>query len=90
MADFIGNMFLDVDHKASCFPLHWSITSDSTEVSEFRSLVFWLQLRFLNENYIHIGSFKEILQRCYFSMDAVGVPLKIAKFVLLYTRALLI
>ena len=92
MADFVWNLFSDVDHKASPFrfPLHWKITSDSTEVSEFRSLVFWLQLCLLNANHVHISSFKEIFQKWQFSMDAVGVPLKNAKLVLVYTRAFLI
>ena len=63
VADFVGNLFWDVDHKApspSRFPLHWSITTDSTEVSEFMSLVFWLQLRLLNANHVLISCFKEI------------------------------
>ena len=83
---------LDVDHKASPsgFPLHWSITSDSTEVFEFRSIVFWLQLPLLNVNHVHISSFKEISQKWLLSMDAIGIPLKNAKMALVHTRAFLI
>ena len=92
MADFVGNLFSDEYHKASssCSSLHWSIMSDSTEVYEFRSIVFWLQLRLLNTNHVHISSFKEIFQKWYFSMDAVVVPLRNAKLALVYTIAFLI
>ena len=70
----------------SRFPQHWSITSDSTDASELRSIVVWLQLRLLNVSHVYISSFK-ISQKWKFSMDANGIPLKNAKLVLVYTRS---
>ena len=54
MADSIWNLSLDVDHRTSLsrFPLHCSITTDSTEVSKFKSLVFLLQLRLFNASHV--------------------------------------
>ena len=70
--------------------MHWSITSDSTEVSEFRSSMLWLLLYLMDAHHVHIISFKKIFHNWWFSMDAVGATLKNMELGLLHTRALLI
>ena len=51
MADFVGILFLDVDHEPPPrFPLHLSIMRDSTEASELTCIVHWPKIRLLNAN----------------------------------------